>query len=106
MGQPEINGRETTISSPRDENIQALDFLDSERVLYLPIKVFEKFPKLVCYRAQYCSLKVLAKEHFENLRYLRGLWCTHSQIQTIKKDAFDDLDSIEYLFLGENSLET
>lgn len=97
---PAINSPDVSIT-PRDETIEGLSFDDNKEIYYLPVKVAETFPNLIAYWAMHCSLTEVSKINFKHLSKLRTLSLHHNQIVTIASNTFDDLTSLEHLYLGE-----
>lgn len=90
------------ISSAKDEKIAALRFDGNKQVLFLPVGVNEQFPNLAFLRADHCSIRTISKENFKDLKKLKELQLYYNQIETIGTDVFEDLISLEILYLGEN----
>jgi Leucine-rich repeat (LRR) protein len=85
----------------KDETIEGLYFDENKKIVVLPEKVSEKFPNLIAYEANKCSVKNIAKIHFVNLPKLRRLNLDGNNIAIIASDTFDDLVAMEFLGLGE-----
>jgi hypothetical protein len=85
----------------KDETIQGLYFDQNKKIVVLPEKVSQKFPNLIGYGANKCSVKSIAKIHFENLPKLRRVNLDGNNIAIIASDTFDDLIAMEFLGLGE-----
>lgn len=96
-----IDSHGFTISSAKDETITALRFDGNKKVLFLPVGVYEQFPNLAFLRADHCSIRTISKENFKNLKKLKELQLYYNQIETIGTDVFEDLTSLELLYLGE-----
>lgn len=94
-----INSVDATIAP--NATITALDLNLNEEILFLPVKVATSFPKLIAYSAMFCSVKTISKSNFESLNILKLLWLHGNQIESIRKDTFNDLVSLEHLDLGE-----
>jgi Leucine-rich repeat (LRR) protein len=96
-----IDKQDVKISSERDELVQALQFHDSKSIFYLPINVDEKFPNLVVYYAGSCSIKKISKQNFIGLSSLKVLILEQNQIEQIPSETFNDLISLERLWLSK-----
>lgn len=94
-----IGSANFTISSENDSSVLGLVFQSNQRVQYLPINVSKAFPELEIYGAGACSLRTVSKENFSGLKYLRALGLQSNRIETIESDTFDDLTSLQYLYL-------
>lgn len=99
---------ETTIDShgfeisSGDEAVEGLVFDNNQKIRFLPEKVAEKFPKLVIYWAQSCSLTEISKIHFENLGSLTQLLLQSNRIEKISSNTFEDLTSLFWLNLRKD----
>lgn len=71
----------------------------NEKTVFLPINVNENFPNLIAYSASECSIKTLEKKNFEKLNKLKVVRLEINQIEKIPSDTFEDLVSLEYLYL-------
>lgn len=85
-----------------DPSINALSLSNNKRVFFLPIRVQEVFPNLVAYTASNCSLVKISKDNFQNLGSLRYLYMSYNNIDGIPGNTFEDLISLEFIFLGKN----
>jgi Leucine-rich repeat (LRR) protein len=59
------------------------------------------FPNLVAYSADRCSIKSFTKKNFARLTKLKELDLDRNQIETVNCKAFEDLVSLEHLFLSK-----
>lgn len=100
-GSTKINSAGYKISAYQNQNIEGIDFSHNKKIFHLPDKVYESFPKLIVYNAYDCSIKSIFRRHFEHLFHLKGLYLNRNSIEKIPLDAFDDLKSLELLYLGE-----
>jgi Leucine-rich repeat (LRR) protein len=96
-----INEAGAVFEDGKDETIEGLYFDQNKKIVVLPEKVSDKFPNLIAYGANKCSVKNIAKIHFENLPKLRRLNLDGNNIANIASDTFDDLVAMEFLGLGE-----
>lgn len=96
-----INDIGFLITSPRNDSIGGLYFLNNKKVEYLPENTAEKFPNLKILHAQGCSIKSVSKQNFKNLKTLRYLTLRDNEIQKIESDTFLDLVALEKLYLSK-----
>lgn len=95
-----INDSTTTIST-RDDSVNALDFAINNKIYFLPIQINETFPNLLTFNAYKCSLRQISKENFSGLKKLIKLYLYSNQIEEITSESFEDLVSLEELWLRE-----
>lgn len=86
-----------------DAAIGALFFDKNKKISFLPVDVGISFPRLKLYSAYRCSIKTIAKVHFKGLKMLRRLHLDNNQIETIKSNTFEDLNSLEELYLSKKN---
>ena len=84
-----------------DDSELSLTFFTNRNIFYLPIDVAKSFPNLIVYGADKTSIKEISKENFRNLRKLRSLTLMSNKIERIFSDTFEDLESLEVLWLGK-----
>lgn len=96
-----IDTRGFIISTANDETVQGLKFTGNEKIFFLPDNVAEKFPNLIFYFADFCSLTEVFKENFQRLDKLRVLLLSNNHIERVYGESFVDLTSLEDLNLGE-----
>lgn len=90
------------ITSEANDTIEAL-YLDlNDDIEYLPENIADKFPNLVIISAFECNIKRVSASNFRNLGKLRGLSLKANQIERIENGTFDDLTSLELLYLRKN----
>lgn len=99
-----IDTRGFTIASAKDKNIFGLDMAFNKNIFFLPVNVYEQFPNLVGLDAGVCSIKTIFKENFKNLNKLKILILHHQPIETIPNNVFEDLVSLELLWLRKEYL--
>ena len=99
-----IDNIDTTIGL-RDDSILSLRFFDNKKIKYLPVGVNGKFPNLINYAAGYCSLTVVYKANFRGMNKLELLDLNVNKIERIFSNTFEDLISLQKLFLGELKLK-
>lgn len=97
----EINSKNFIISSDYDENVDAIDFVRNKKIVYLPERVYEKFPELKVIEAQSCSIVEISANNFEKLIRLEQLQLQNNQIEKIPNDVFADLKSLTLLRLSK-----
>lgn len=95
-----IDEKSVSIST-RDDSIVALSFEGNKNIFYLPILTAQKFKNLLGYSASYCSIKEISKRNFEKLGELEVLGLSSNQIEFILNDTFEDLESLQKLYLGD-----
>lgn len=95
-----IDSDNFSISSKRNESV-ALDFFQNKNVSYLPTRLQITFPELQQIHAKSCSIKAIFKDNFKNLTMLTFLDLSFNQIEKIESDSFNDLTSLEQLFLSK-----
>lgn len=94
-----IDTNDTTILT--DPTITALDFEYNQDIFFLPVEVAIALPELKAYSAFGCSIKKIAKVHFEGLKMLKFLCLFGNLIKTIESDTFEDLTSLIELDLSK-----
>jgi hypothetical protein len=87
--------------STNDATINGLDLSNNLKMFYLPENVGESFPNLIGYSVQRCSVKHVLKLNFNGLKKVKELLLTYNQIEKIENSVFDDLVSLERIWLGE-----
>ena len=92
------------ISTLRDDTIKAFTAFSNRKFFFLPENMAEKFPKLEIYVGSSCSLTVIIRENFLNLKYLKRLTLNDNKIEVISDDVFDDLFALEILKLSRTCL--
>lgn len=96
-----ITGRNLTIRNSFDEKMLGLSFNANKNIQFLPILIFQSFPKLKSISASKCSIIEISKQNFENLALLEQLYLTENMIYTIWSDTFEHLKALQALFLGK-----
>lgn len=89
------------ISTPRDETVEALWIGENVNISLLPTETFEKFPNLLGYSANNCSVKSVKKENFQNLNSLKKIYLSGNLIETIYSDTFESLKFLQEIHLGK-----
>lgn len=89
------------ISSPRQENVQAVTFGRNQKIDFLPLETYKKHPNLLVYGAWECSIKSVHKGNFQYLDRLKIVFLHRNQLETINSDTFEDLLNLEFLSLGK-----
>lgn len=95
-----ITTHEFYITSNSDANVQGLFFKFNKKIEFLPENTARKFPNLIVYDAEHCSIRQISKENFIGLTKLRGLTLFSNSITSVPADAFDDLSSLQELYLS------
>jgi Leucine rich repeat len=101
LQQATINAQGYFIASENDLTMKNLEFYFNREIRFLPVKVHKKFPNLMMINANYCSIKLIAKENFEKLNKLERLYLSGNHIEEIVTNTFEDLTSLEYLYLSK-----
>lgn len=63
------------------------------------------FPNLRYMQVNRCSLNVLEKDDFLDLKHLHGLWLTDNSIVELKDDLFTNVQGLKYLCFEKNKLK-
>lgn len=101
-----ISSEDYTIISndyPRIQHFSISDYKRNEpmkNIHFLPI-VNKFIRNVILYEAEKTSVKTIAKKNFDGMVWLRILVLTSNQIETVQNDAFQGLDSILKIDLGE-----
>jgi hypothetical protein len=95
-----IDGDNFTISSPISTKVSGLLLEHNQNVKFLPVKVAETFPNILGISAFDCKIKQISKANFENLHKLTEIHLHGNMIETIYSNTFEDLVSLEVIFLG------
>jgi Leucine-rich repeat (LRR) protein len=96
-----IDDDDYTIANEKDTKVSGLLLEHNQKVKFLPIKVAEKFPNILGISAFDCKIKSISKENFENLHKLTEIHLHGNMIETIYSNTFEDLVSLEVIFLGK-----
>lgn len=89
--------------STSDESMLGIQLSNNKKVFHLPIDIAEKFPYLLGYDAEHCSVREISEHNFKGLGGLRVLYLFGNQIEEIPARTFKDLSQLEYLGLSKNS---
>jgi acid phosphatase class B len=103
-GTTKIDSLGFAIVSTKDETVAAIQFARNKKVFFLPEKANEKFPNLVLYSANECSIKAISKINFKGLKNLKSLYLYQNQIEKILSDTFEDLTSLKEIELRERKI--
>lgn len=90
-----------TVDSPLNVDVGGISIHDNKAVTYLPIDIYESFPEVIRYVASSCRIQAVFKENFKMLKKLSLLTLSSNQIEMIPSNIFDDLVSLELLFLSK-----
>lgn len=99
LGETEINSANTVIAE-RDETVEAMWMHNNQKASYLPNKLAEKFPNIVLYQADRCSIKEISRDNFWGLNSLRELDLNDNQIESLKDGTFEGLLNLHFLRLS------
>lgn len=94
-----IDANDTTVLA--EPSVQMLDFGYNKKIAFLPVKVAISFPALKIYAANDCSIKTIAKVNFKDMQVLMELTLEKNQIEIIRSDTFEDLISLQGIYLRE-----
>jgi Leucine-rich repeat (LRR) protein len=83
----------------RDGAVRGLGLWINKKIHYLPIGVKEAFPHLEFISAGQCAVREISKENFAGLSSLKALWLEQNRIEKIDTNTFEDLVSLEHLWL-------
>lgn len=86
-----------------DAAVKGFTISSNLNILYLPIQVAEKFPNLLAYGANHCSVKEISGANFKGLNKLITLGLNGNQIEMIANDTFTDLVSLETLSISNKN---
>lgn len=100
-----INTTNFFIAGLKDDTVRLLDLSRNRNIKFLPICVGYKFPNMVFYEAERCTIKEISKFNFQNLFHLRKLNLIGNMLATIQSDTFYDLVSLRTLLLGKSCLK-
>lgn len=101
MGSTAIDSTDFSITSDRDETVEAFYVRENTKIEFLPTNFGNVFPNLVGLAAFNCSIKEISQENFRGLDKLRVLWLVYNQIEKIYGDTFDGIPAVEQIHLGE-----
>jgi Leucine rich repeat len=90
-----------TMLSSYDNSIFGLRIINNDKTEFLPVRVAETYPNLEAYRVSRSLVNEMSKENFGRLYKLKYLSLSHNQIKKIFSDVFEDLVSLEKLFLSK-----
>lgn len=82
-----------------DQSIDGLSTNGNAKISEAPIEVAKSFPNLIAYQLGANPIRSVSKEHFLNLRKLRDLYIHDTLIELISSDTFEDLVSLQWLYL-------
>lgn len=94
-----IDANDTTVLA--EPSVQVLDFGYNKKIEFLPVEVANSFPALKIYAANDCSIKTIAKVNFKDMQFLMELTLENNQIEIIRSDTFEDLISLQGIYLRE-----
>jgi Leucine-rich repeat (LRR) protein len=92
------------ISQCNLENYHICAFQKNEKIKFLPINFWNKFPNLVVILAEVQMISRIRRENFMNLSKLRALGLSKNEIAHIEQGSFDDLTELKELSLSNNKL--
>lgn len=83
----------------RDVAVNELYFANNEKIFYLPVLVYKKFPNLLRLNAINCSVREVRRENFERLNKLFAVNLSKNFIETIADDTFEHLSKLQEIDL-------
>lgn len=83
----------------RDVAVNELYFTNNEKIFYLPVLVYKKFPNLLRLNAINCSVREVRRENFERLNKLFAVNLSKNFIETIADDTFENLSKLQEIDL-------
>lgn len=103
--------RTTSIDSPgtdliaaEEDKIGAIYFSSNKNISFLPDGPYENFTNVVAFAASACSLTSVYKSNFQNLKGLIRLDLDENQIEEIATNTFEDLTSLQFLWLSKENI--
>lgn len=99
--QAEVGSKNFTMKTLKDDLVHGISFRNNTKVSFLPEKVFGKFPNLLMYDAQGCSISFVDKDNFEKLFKLTAVDLSHNLIDHIPKDLFADSSDIQIIDMSK-----
>lgn len=94
-----INSSQFTIAIENDTSILGLAFQYNLFIQFLPTNISNAFPELEIFGAGYCNLSSVSRVNFAGLIKLKALGLHNNYIERIESYTFEDLTSLEYLYL-------
>lgn len=88
----------------QDHEMTTMRYDGNRDATYLPQKIYYQFPNLLEIYAYSCSLKIVSRDNFRNLRNLTMLDLHDNLIALISFDTFEDLISLKVLDLSKKFL--
>lgn len=100
VSEAKLHSVDFEFASQKDSSMHVLCFDLNKEVYYLPVDVYKTFPNIEVYSASECSLRSISKENFQKLMSCTYLWLKHNELFKIDSNTFEDLVSLEKLYLG------
>lgn len=94
-------GVSVSISAESNET-KRLSMWNNKKIFYLPTDLDQTFLNLIQINAADCSIELILKENFKNLKNLKYLWLDGNRLKNIASNTFEDLESLEDLHLSES----
>jgi Leucine rich repeat len=97
----------TTIDDPNttiltnDSSMLGLRTIRNQKAEFLLVQVSESYPNLESYRVAHCAVSEVSKDNFAGLNKLKYLSLSHNEIERIDRNTFEDLISLEKLYLSK-----
>lgn len=99
--QAEVGSKNYTLKTLKDDLVHGISFRNNTKALFLPEKVYGKFPNLLIYDAQGCSISFVDNINFEKLFKLTAVDLSHNMIDHIPKDLFSDSSDIQIIDMSK-----
>lgn len=96
-----IDSKDFTITSERDETVEAFHADGNKQLKRLPNNLGKKFPSLFQLSAADCSIKEVLKENIKGLSKLQFLFLSGNKIEKIDDDTFEYISAVEIIDLCE-----
>lgn len=92
------------LSSPKNENVQAISFSYNQKISFLPERIAEMFPNSVIIYSSGCAIQSISNIVFNNLNKLERLYLKSNKITRIDGDVFDGLTALRRIELSKLKL--
>lgn len=89
-----INEDNVTFAGLENSEVNRIVFDKNQDIKLLPVKVYEKFPNVIEYWAQWIGLKKISALNFEKLWNLKILQLGFNKIEFIPDDCFANLNKL------------
>lgn len=86
-----INDANVTVAGLENSDVDAIVFADNEKIEFLPVNVYKKFPNLEGFLASDAAVKKISALNFGRLSNLKLLDLSSNQIEFIPDNCFQGL---------------